>query len=150
MNYVRSAIVIVTIVIVTTVIAPLAASFAAPATYAEEKASCQELIKDCFASATEQRDSCLQTVATNTSCASSDLGELVTKRAHFSSSNQLSQDQGPAFLGPRIIDRRCVTNFDTAWSAALVKGTLSKESLDSLTAALDECAAPDTQSIPHP
>jgi hypothetical protein len=131
-------------------VATFLASFASPAVHAEERASCQELIKDCFASATDQRDTCLQTVATDPSCTSSDSGALVTKRSQFSSMKQLPQEQGPAFLGPQIINRRCVTNFDTAWSAALVKGSLSKETLASLTAALDECAAPETQAIPHP
>lgn len=131
------------------IVATLVGNLSAPETYAEDTASCQELIQDCFAAAAEQRDTCLQTVATNVSCTSSDVGALVTKRAQFSTM-KLVPDQGPAFLGPQIIDRRCVTNFDSTWSAALVKGPLSKERLASLSAALDECAASDIQSIPHP
>ncbi len=133
----------------TIIIATLTANLSASAAHTEEIVSCQELIQDCFAAAADQRDSCFQTVATNISCASSDVGALVTKRAQFSTM-KLVPDQGPAFLGPQIIDRRCVTNFDTTWSAALVKGPLSKETLASLNAALDECAASDIRSLPRP
>lgn len=133
----------------TILIATVVANFAASELHAEEPVSCQELIKECFVSATEQRDSCLQTVATHATCAGSELGTLATKRSQFSSVKQPTQDQGPAFLGPQIVNKRCVTNFDTAWSAALVKGTISKETVASLSTALDECAASDVQSIPH-
>lgn len=140
MNYIHRTIIIATVV----------AGFSASVLHAEDSVSCQESIKDCFVSANDQRDSCLQTVATHATCTGSELGTLVTKRSQFPSIKQNIQDQGPAFLGPQILDRRCVANFDTAWSAALVKGSLSTETVTSLTAALDECVASDVPSIPHP
>jgi hypothetical protein len=140
MNYIHRTIILATVV----------AAFSASVLHAEESVLCQESIKDCFVSANDQRDSCLQTVATHATCTGSELGTLVTKRSQFSSIKQITQDQGPAFLGPQIFDRRCVANFDTAWSAALVKGSLSTETIASLTATLDECVTADVQSIPHP
>jgi hypothetical protein len=130
-------------------IASIVANISAATVHAENGVACQELIKDCLVSATEQRDACLQTVATHESCTSSYIGALLKKRVQVSGSVELSVEQGPAFLGPRIINKRCVANFDTAWSAALVKGPISKERMASLSSALEECAASDVPPIPH-
>lgn len=78
------------------------------------------------------------------------MSQLIAKRSQFSEINQPTHDQGPAFLGPQLINRTCVTNFDTAWSAALVNGPLSKQTIAGLSATLDECAMPEAQSIPRP
>jgi hypothetical protein len=56
---------------------------------------------------------------------------------------------GPAFLGPQIVDQRCLAQFDTTWSAALVNGVASQESLSSLSAALDQCAKPEAPALPQ-
>lgn len=118
--------------------------------HAEHVVSCQEMIKACFVSATEQRDSCIQTAAASSACASSEIGALVAKRAQFTGLQQLSDDQGPAFLGPQIINKRCVDNFDTAWSAALVKGPLTNDSIKRFSQALDSCANSEKTTLPRP
>ena len=117
---------------------------------AETVVSCQEMVKACFVSATEQRDSCIQTAAASSACESSEIGALVKKRAQFTGLQQSSEDQGPAFLGPQIINRRCVNNFDTAWSAALVQGPLTNDSISRFSQALDTCATSEKTTLPRP
>jgi hypothetical protein len=117
---------------------------------AESGSSCEQRLQDCFVSASEQRDSCLQTVAASSACTFSSLGALVAKRAQFTGVQLSPEEQGPAFLGPQIINRRCVNNFDTAWSASLVKGPLSQETINRLSKSLDECAPADSTTLPRP
>lgn len=126
------------------------ASASSVVSQAEQATSCQELVKACFVSAIEQRDSCIQSVATSAACESSDFGALVRKRAQFTGLQHLSEDQGPAFLGPQIINRRCVDNFDTAWSAALVKAPPTTEAIKSFSKALDGCANSESTTLPRP
>jgi hypothetical protein len=117
---------------------------------AEPATSCQELVQECLVSASEHRDSCLQTVAAHSLCTASPLGVLVAKRAQFTGIQLPSDEQGPAFLGPQIINRRCVDNFDTAWSAALVKGPLSQDTINRLSRSLEECSTAEDTTLPRP
>lgn len=110
--------------------------------------TCEELITTCFASAPDERDECIQTASATSVCETSSIHNLVTKRAQFTEMKQLPQD-GPAFLGPQIVDRRCLEHFDTTWSAALVNGSGARESLSSLLAALDECAKGEVPTFPQ-
>jgi len=128
----------------------IATSLSSPFVHAEVTNGCHDLIKDCFVDALDQRDACIQTAAARSACTSSDLAELAAKRAQFGGTQQAPEEQGPAFLGPQIVNGRCVTNFDTALSAALVKGSLSKETIKSLSQALDECATSDSDALPRP
>ena len=110
--------------------------------------TCEELITTCFVSAPEERDDCIQTASMTAACESASIHSLVTKRAQFATIKHDTQD-GPAFLGPHIVDHRCLARFDATWSAALVNGSISKESVISLSAALDECAKGDAPALPH-
>lgn len=126
------------------------ATGAITAAHAAPNDACQDLVKDCFVEALEQRDACIQTVSTNSLCLSSEFGTLVKKRAQFSDGQPSVDDQGPAFLGPQMINKRCVSNFDTTWSAALVKGPLSADKISTLSKALDECVTPESKGLPRP
>lgn len=106
--------------------------------------TCEELITACFVSAPDERDGCIQSAAAAHACRSSQLHDLVAKRAQLS-----LIDQGPAFLGPQTVDRRCLAQFDTAWSAALVNGAVTTASAASLSAALDDCAKADPPALPQ-
>jgi hypothetical protein len=122
---------------------PLLASDAAAAS-----STCEELITTCFVSAPEERDECIQTASAASVCETASIHDLVMKRAQFSTIKQVPQE-GPAFLGPQIVDQRCLAQFDTTWSAALVNGSISKESLASLSTALDACAKGEVPGLPH-
>lgn len=117
---------------------------------ATEADRCEELVKECFAAAIDQRESCLHTVSTRPQCVSSEVGTLLSKRLQFSEVKPSDADLGPAFLGPQIINRRCVESFDTSWSAALVKGDLSADAVKALSASLDQCATHEDNPLPRP
>jgi hypothetical protein len=110
--------------------------------------TCEELVTECFVAAPEVRDGCIQTASATAECERSSIHTLVSKRAQFAPIKDLPHD-GPAFLGPQIVDQRCLAQFDTRWSAALVNGTFSRESLSSLSAALDQCAKAEVPALPH-
>jgi hypothetical protein len=110
--------------------------------------TCEELVTTCFVSSPEERDECIQTASATSTCETSALHALVSKRAQFATINDVPQE-GPAFLGPQIVDQRCLSQFDTTWSAALVNGSLSRESLSSLSAALEHCAKADAPALPQ-
>lgn len=122
----------------------LVASTAVPPVVAAPSNTCEELITACFVSAPDERDGCIQSAAVAQACRSSELHDLVEKRAQLS-----LIDQGPAFLGPQTVDRRCLARFDTAWSAALVNGALTRGSAASLSAALQECSKVEAPALPH-
>lgn len=120
------------------------ASTSVPPVSAVPSDTCEELITACFVSAPDERDGCIQSAAAAQACRSSELHDLVEKRAQLS-----LIDQGPAFLGPQMVDRRCLARFDTAWSAALVKGALTSASAASLSATLEDCAKAESPALPH-
>lgn len=115
---------------------------------AAASSTCEELITTCFVSSPEDRTECIQTAAATSICETSALHPLVSKRAQFATIKDVPQE-GPAFLGPQFVDQRCLARFDATWSAALVNGGLSRESLSSLSAALDECAKADAPALPQ-
>jgi hypothetical protein len=117
---------------------------------AEQWETCQDQIKECFAKASDSRERCLHSSIEHSRCSGTPLGALVDKRTHFASIKQWDDPQGPAFLGPQMIDKRCVDKFDTAWSAALVKGALSPEAIESLSRDLDSCSVSETNQLPRP
>ncbi len=122
----------------------LVASTAVPPVVAAPSNTCEELITACFVSAPDERDGCIQSAAAAHACRSSELHDLVEKRAQLS-----LIDQGPAFLGPQMVDRRCLAQFDTTWSAALVNGALTSASTASLSATLEECSKVEAPALPH-
>lgn len=128
-------------------IALIAGTFA-PYDFAAASSTCEELVTTCFVSAPEERDECIQAASATSECESSSIHTLVTKRAQFATITQAPQD-GPAFLGPQIVNQRCLTQFDSTWSAALVNGSISKESASSLSEALDACAKSEAPALPQ-
>jgi hypothetical protein len=119
-----------------------------PLQSAEATSTCEELVTACFVSSPGDRDECIQTASLTSSCETSTIHALVSKRAQFATIRDIPQD-GPAFLGPKLVDQRCLSQFDTTWSAALVNGLGSTESLASLSAALDKCAKADAPALPQ-
>ena len=119
-----------------------------PLESAQASSTCEELVTACFVSSPGDRDECIQSASVTASCQTSTIHALVSKRVQFATISDIPQD-GPAFLGPQVVDQRCLSQFDTTWSAALVNGSLSRESLASLSAALDQCAKADVPALPQ-
>jgi hypothetical protein len=103
------------------------------------------MVRACLSRPTESRDVCFESASVSPVCIGSQVGEIAAKRSHFAP--MVSRDEeGPAFLGPEIVDRGCLENFDIQLGATLEMGPLTSERRDTLSSQLDRCnqmAPPD-------
>lgn len=113
-------------------------------------AECIDLVKECFAYSGAPRDNCFQSVATHSFCRESDVSSLASKRAQFSAILPDDSQSGPSLVGPQLVDRECVHNFDNAWLSSLVKGEPSPETYTNLHKSLDRCARTSASDIMRP
>ncbi len=100
---------------------------------------CVDLLKECFAYSDDERSDCFHASGTHSFCAGADLGTLAMRRWSMSPVQNPSLESAPALLGPRLIDGECVNNFDNKWSAELVNGDITADSVRALTATLNSC-----------
>lgn len=121
------------------------ASFAA-----EESGRCIDLVKECFGHAGSERDTCFKTVSTNPLCKDSETSRLATKRAEMSALVPDDADVGPSLLGPDLVDRQCIKNFDNSWMATIVKGPPSAETSSQLQQSLQACAKKSASDVMRP
>jgi hypothetical protein len=112
--------------------------------------TCEEQAKECLTYTDSELESCLHRVSANSSCKETPLGEVIAKRSQLSSASSSEITDGPAFLGPQIIDKKCISNFDTELSAGLIKGALSAENLEALSTSLDRCTRSYAPDITRP
>ena len=118
--------------------------------YALENQSCIDELKQCFARTDSRRDQCFKNLGASQECASSEIGKLAQRRGEFSNLLPNGNDAGPSFLGPQLVDRACIANFDNSWSAAVVKGALTKETLSALSSSLERCSRSETSDLMRP
>lgn len=131
--------------IVCSVLAASALLCSAYPCFADDSA-CQEQAKECLTRSGADRESCLNRIT----CSDATLGALLGKRVQFAASSSQDAIEGPAFLGPQIVDRRCVANFDSALSAALIRGRISAETIEALNVSLDQCSRSYAPDITRP
>ena len=113
-------------------------------------AQCIDLVKECFAYSGSPRDNCFHTVAAHSFCRESDVSLLASKRAQFSAILPDDSQSGPSLVGPQLVDRECVNNFDNAWLSSLVKGEPSAEGYTSLHKSLERCARTPASDMMRP
>lgn len=97
----------------------------------------------------EQRERCIASPITTSACARSPLEGIVNARISFSLTGG-HEEGGPAFLGPTVVDKGCLLNFDNALAGALVKGSLSSETVTSLESSITSCAKRETPELTRP
>ena len=124
--------------IVTTLSSLLGGGLVAMSAYAIDEDQCSEMVKACLSRPTETRDVCFESASVAPACVGSQVGEIAAKRSHFAPMNP-GLDEGPAFLGPEVVDRGCLENFDVALGATLEMGPLTTERRKSLSSQLDRC-----------
>lgn len=117
---------------------------------AAESAQCTDLVKECFAYSGAARDNCFVTVAKHPFCRDSEASHLSARRAELSAILPNDAESGPSLLGPQLMDRACVSNFDNAWLSALVKGALSPETYATLRQSLEACARTSASDMMRP
>lgn len=107
--------------------------------HAADEDECSVLVRGCLSRPTETRDVCFESSSAAPSCIGSQVGELAAKRAHFAPMIPRSEDEGPAFLGPQVVDEACLESFDRQLEVALDMGPLSAERRRTLSSQLDRC-----------
>ncbi len=108
------------------------------AAHAFDEDGCSQMMKACLSRPMESRDVCFESASVSPVCIGSKSGEIASKRAHFAP--MIPQgEEGPAFLGPEVVDRGCLENFDTQLGTTLERGPLTSERRDSLSSQLDRC-----------
>lgn len=115
-----------------------------------QASSCEEKAKECFTYSDAERESCLHRALSEPSCDKTALGAIIAKRVQFSPTAASEAMDGPAFLGPQIVDKKCLKNFDSELSAGLIRGALSTENLQALSVSLDRCARSYAPDITRP
>ncbi len=134
----------------TTLLTSLMVSAFATKAFADDDASCVELAKECFAYSGNERETCFKAVSTHSFCRDTKTGALAAKRAQFSSLTPPQDQDGPSFLGPNLVNRSCVENFDNAWSVELITGGSNVEGYDALEKSLSKCAQVPSSDILRP
>ena len=103
------------------------------------KGACAELIKECFAYRGDEQTTCFSASSRHPFCQGSELGSLAAKRYTMTPSVAPGEENAPGFLGPNLIDKDCLANFDSQFSAALINGSTSADGILQLSHALDSC-----------
>ena len=109
-----------------------------PSARAFDEDDCSQMVKACLSRQSESRDVCFESASVSPVCIGSEVGELSAKRSHFAPMIP-REAEGPAFLGPEIVDRGCLENFDRQLEITLGMGPLTSELRDSLSSQLDRC-----------
>lgn len=117
---------------------------------ADESLACVDLVKECFAQTGSARDVCFNSAATHSGCRDSETGKLAASRAEMSALVPDDGEAGPSLLGPDLVDRECIRNFDSSWMASVVKGPPSAETTSHLRKALQACARKSASDVMRP
>lgn len=117
---------------------------------AEDSTQCLDLVKECFVYKDAARDTCFHSVATHTFCRDTETSQLAKRRAQFSALVPNDADSGPSLIGPQLVDRTCVSNFDNAWMSSLVRGAPSREAYNSLRNSLESCSRAPASDMMRP
>ena len=112
---------------------------AADAGRPSSKGACAELIKECFAYRGDEQTTCFAASSRHPFCQGSELGSLAAKRYTMTPSVAPGEENAPGFMGPNLIDKDCLANFDSQFSAALINGSTSLDAISQLSNALDTC-----------
>ena len=117
---------------------------------ATEASQCTDLVKECFAYSGVARDNCFVAISKHPICRDSEASHLAARRAELSAILPNDIESAPSLLGPQLVDRACVSNFDNAWLSALVRGAPSPETYTSLRQTLEACARTPASDMMRP
>ncbi len=134
--------------LITTTVVLLAAS--ASSVNAAEESRCVDLVKECFARDGSARDTCFKAASSDPFCRDSETGKLAATRADMSALVPDDADVGPSLLGPDLVDRECIKNFDNSWMASVVQAHPSAETSAQLLQSLQACAKKSASDVMRP
>jgi hypothetical protein len=111
---------------------------------------CIDLIKECFGYGASERSQCFYNSAKNGFCQGTQAGRLSFKRWAMSPNTTTEAESTLGLLGPQMVDKECIANFDNQWSSNLIKGDTSSETYSRLEARLDSCRHSPANEILRP
>ena len=129
---------------------PVAVTLLSTPASALDTTECTELARGCLTRSKSAKDECFKNLSTSPLCVGSEMGDLIAKRARVSAAYPDSEDAGPGFLGPQILDQPCVDTFDTRLRLETMAGTLSSADISSLSRFLDRCVQPPSPNLYRP
>ena len=118
--------------------------------YALDEDECSLMVRGCLSRPTNTRDVCFESASAAPACIGSLIGEITSKRSHFAPVAPGDEDEGPAFLGPRMVDRSCLESFDRQLELALDLGPLTAEQRRTLSSQLDRCGQEAPSNLYRP
>jgi hypothetical protein len=117
---------------------------------ADDSIRCVDLIRECFALDGSARDTCFKAASTDSFCKNSETGKLAAKRAEMSALVPDDADVGPSLLGPDLVDRECIKNFDNSWMASVLQALPSAETNAQLQESLQACVKQSASDVMRP
>ncbi len=101
---------------------------------------CADLIEECMNQSSSRKTACFFSSAKHPFCQGSILGDLALKRWAMSP-NRFGRNSAPsAFLGPKVIDNKCIDNFDSKVFHSLSSKTLDNSTIKSFLKEINSCA----------
>jgi hypothetical protein len=114
-----------------------------------DEEGCSQLVRACLSRPAESRDVCFESASVSPLCVGSQAGEIAAQRSHFAPMAP-KEEEGPAFLGPEVIDRGCLESFDRQLGAMLELGPLNSDGRRILSSQLNRCTQIAPQDLFRP
>lgn len=111
---------------------------------------CREMVKNCFVSSDDEKSKCFFSTSKHPFCEGSALGSLVFKRWAMVPHKVQGIQAPPALLGPQLIDKVCISEFENKLSATLQQNKISSDSMQSLDRFLDSCSREISDRLARP
>jgi len=110
---------------------------------------CSQLVAECFESFEVERSRCFFSASNHPFCDGTPLGELTHQR--WMISPDLAPGRGAQmFLGPQLVDKECLENFDNLWLGMLLNEKSISSKIPSLTTSLETCKKEISHDLSRP
>lgn len=111
---------------------------------------CVELVKDCLDDSDNLKSACFFSVAKHPFCEGSTLGDYSLKRWVMSPKRFGEKSTAPAFLGPKVINEKCINKMDQKFATELEKDSVSEKTIEAYTKSLDDCGKEVSEKLTRP
>ncbi|MCB0335097.1 MAG: hypothetical protein KDD62_02290 [Bdellovibrionales bacterium] len=111
---------------------------------------CREVVKSCFVSSDDEKSKCFFSASKHPFCEGSELGSLVFKRWAMVPHKIEGIQAPPALLGPQLVDKTCIGEFEDKLSATLQQNDIPTDSMNSLNTFLDSCSREVSDRLARP
>lgn len=111
---------------------------------------CAEIARVCFARSAQERSNCLFSSFKHPFCEGTSLGEVLHQRWMMSPVRPTQTETAAAFLGPQLIDQKCLANFDSKLVGKLIETELSEETMKAMETELLACTSQLAESLTRP